>query len=377
MRAVNTNTNAPLPGGTATIGQVAPFTPTNYGAPITATTSGVTSAALTGAVQVVSNVGSTNGAYCEPGGTTSTSGQYIGPQSWFAFNMGSNTTITCLTATSTTTLNLVGGTGTAAGVGGGGGGSGGGAVTQSGTWTMRTVGNAGGVFDASTGSSVPANALYAGMNVGGNLTGLTGTANGLKVDGSAVTQPVAGTGTNSTVVTSSSFFPNVASSTLTRPADTTTYTANTTVCAAKTVTACSPMTVSIGGVNAGRGRIERVTLLKSGSSVTGASFNIWFFSAAPGLTTPTQYDNTAYSGPRAADMPNYIGYAACSNPLFTSDTTAQVWYDCTLSNPNNGNTLDFQALSGSTNLNAVISTTAAFAPAANSETFTFYVSGTY
>jgi len=42
-----------------------------------------------------------------------------------------------------------------------------------------------------TGNAVPADATYAGMNVGGNLTGLTGTANGLKVDGSAVTQPTA------------------------------------------------------------------------------------------------------------------------------------------------------------------------------------------
>jgi hypothetical protein len=44
-----------------------------------------------------------------------------------------------------------------------------------------------------TGAAVPASADYAGMNVGGNLTGMTGTANGLKVDGSAVTQPVSGT----------------------------------------------------------------------------------------------------------------------------------------------------------------------------------------
>ncbi len=44
-----------------------------------------------------------------------------------------------------------------------------------------------------TGTSVPADATYAGMNVSGNLTGLVGTANGLKVDGSAVTQPVNGT----------------------------------------------------------------------------------------------------------------------------------------------------------------------------------------
>jgi hypothetical protein len=41
-----------------------------------------------------------------------------------------------------------------------------------------------------TGSAVPAGAQYAGMNVSGNLTGITGTVNGLKVDGSAVTQPV-------------------------------------------------------------------------------------------------------------------------------------------------------------------------------------------
>ena len=41
-----------------------------------------------------------------------------------------------------------------------------------------------------TGVGVPANGVYVGMNVGGALTGLTGTANGLSVDGSAVTQPV-------------------------------------------------------------------------------------------------------------------------------------------------------------------------------------------
>lgn len=33
-----------------------------------------------------------------------------------------------------------------------------------------------------TGAAVPADATYSGMNVGGNLVGLTGTANGLKVD---------------------------------------------------------------------------------------------------------------------------------------------------------------------------------------------------
>ena len=52
---------------------------------------------------------------------------------------------------------------------------------------------AGGTSPASvgaTGAAVPASADYIAGNLGGNLTGLTLTANGLKVDGSAVTQPV-------------------------------------------------------------------------------------------------------------------------------------------------------------------------------------------
>lgn len=58
-----------------------------------------------------------------------------------------------------------------------------GAVTISGTPSI-TVTNEVGV--GATSSVVPSTAQYAGMSVGGALTGLTGTANGLKVDGSAV-----------------------------------------------------------------------------------------------------------------------------------------------------------------------------------------------
>ncbi len=47
--------------------------------------------------------------------------------------------------------------------------------------------------DGLTGAAVPASAVYLGANVAGNLTGLAATANGLKVDGSASTQPVSGT----------------------------------------------------------------------------------------------------------------------------------------------------------------------------------------
>lgn len=46
---------------------------------------------------------------------------------------------------------------------------------------------------SATSSAVPAQATYLGASVAGTLTGLIATANGLKVDGSAVTQPVSGT----------------------------------------------------------------------------------------------------------------------------------------------------------------------------------------
>lgn len=56
-------------------------------------------------------------------------------------------------------------------------------ATQSGNWTSRVAGNAGGVLDAVVGAAVPANLLAVGVNNGGNLTGLYGdSTNGLWVN---------------------------------------------------------------------------------------------------------------------------------------------------------------------------------------------------
>jgi hypothetical protein len=211
------------------------FQPSSVGAPIAATASGATGALPTGAVVVASNVGS-NVAYCALGTSSSTSQQPIPAGGWFAFTVGSATQMTCLTASGTTTINLVGGSGLPSGAGGGGSGGSGsvptgsagspnasvlsvqgvaggsvipenqtqlGGVTLGGasSWGTAPTGNVQGVNAAvisevgvgSTSAAVPSTAQYAGMNVSGALTGLTGTANGLKVDGSAVTQPVSAT----------------------------------------------------------------------------------------------------------------------------------------------------------------------------------------
>lgn len=95
------------------------------GTPIAVTTGGVTGTLPGGAVVVASNVGATNGTYCKLGASATTSDQLIPPNSWFAFTVGANTQLTCITSTSTTTVNMVGGSGLPTGSGGGGGGSGG------------------------------------------------------------------------------------------------------------------------------------------------------------------------------------------------------------------------------------------------------------
>jgi hypothetical protein len=173
------------------------FTPTpSYKQLTSGGTSSVSTAVPTGTVDVVYNT-STSVAYCTYGSSgvaaTSTS-DVIQASSWVAFTVPSGaTTIACISPSGNLGINVSGGSGLPTGAGGGGGG---------GPGSNASVG--------STGSSPPSSGTYLGMNVGGNLTGLTGTANGLKVDGSAVTQPVsaaslplpsgAATATNQTAV---------------------------------------------------------------------------------------------------------------------------------------------------------------------------------
>lgn len=176
----------PLPGAAAIpvsgtfSASLGGFTPSASGArmtPLTVTTSDSSQTLPTGAVVVVSNVGATNPMYCNVNGVAATtSDQLIGANSWFAFTIpAAITTLHCIATGGSTTANGLGGSGLPTGAGGGGGGS-----------SSNASVNA-------TGSAVPASATYVGMLVGGNLTGVPGTANGVKTDGSAVTQPVSGT----------------------------------------------------------------------------------------------------------------------------------------------------------------------------------------
>jgi len=128
-------------------------------------------------VVTASNTSTTTPVYCKLGASATVNDQLIAPSSWFAFTTGANTQLSCITASGTATVNMSGGTGLPTGAGGGGGGGGSGSNASVGTVP----------------GSLPGSATYLGMNVGGTFTGLTGSVNGLKVDGSAVTQPISGT----------------------------------------------------------------------------------------------------------------------------------------------------------------------------------------
>jgi len=158
------------------------FAPANVATPLSVTSSSGASAALTGSVQVVTNVGSANGAYCIPGATATTSDNYVAPNGGFiVFAMGANTTIACITSTGTTTVNIVGGTGFPIASGGGGGGSGGASGTltnPSATITLSSTTTA-----YATGQLLCSSATYTTCNtsIGTQTFAIANTAGGASI----------------------------------------------------------------------------------------------------------------------------------------------------------------------------------------------------
>lgn len=118
-QAVPVSASNPVPVSGSFSASLSGFAPTSQGTPISVTTGGVTGSLPSGTVVVATNVGATNAAYCALGASATTSSQYIAPGGgWFAFTVGAATQLTCITSTGTTTVNTVGGSGLATGAGG-------------------------------------------------------------------------------------------------------------------------------------------------------------------------------------------------------------------------------------------------------------------
>jgi len=279
----------------------------------------------------------------------------------------------------------------------GGGGGGGGAVTAaSGAFAL------GSIVDLGTGASPGANTVngylktidttlgspfQAGGSIGNTAFGISGTLpafastptvnaaqSGTWNVGLSTGSNAIGSITNTSFASTQSGAWNTGGLTgvnqtgsITRIANTTVYAANELICLYASSTACAPIQVTIAGANAATGTLGRVMLGKTGTSLTGATFTIWFFSAAP--TTTSMYDHTAYVGPFAADLPNYLGSYTCNAMQATNDGTAQAFSECT---PTAGQGwMQYQTLSGQKYVDALITVTGAYTPISG-EVFTIY-----
>lgn len=192
--------NLPVTGTiTASLGG---FTPSASGARMTTLTVTVADSSgtlPTGAVVVVSNVGS-NPMYCNVNGVAATtSDEPIPTNSWFAFTIPNGvTTLHCIATGGSTTANGVGGAGLATGAGGGSGGGGGG-----GTVTQGNAGSNAQAWWAQIGDTTngPAAVVTAGADAVSNTqSGLAGYARNEVYNGTTWDRLRSGTATGSVVV---------------------------------------------------------------------------------------------------------------------------------------------------------------------------------
>lgn len=97
--------------------------------------------------------------------------------------------------------------------------------------------------------------------------------------------------------------------TLTRPADTTAYTANDLVGATTSVSATNVIEITDAVLAAGEAlRIERVRLGKSTNGTTNATFRLHFFNALPTLGVGDNGALGAITALDVDDMRNHVGY---------------------------------------------------------------------
>lgn len=93
----------------------------------------------------------------------------------------------------------------------------------------------------------------------------------------------------------------VPSASFTRPADTTAYSSGDLVANSTTAGSVTPMQFTVGRIAGGSGMIRRLRLKKSDATLSGASFRLHLYNAAP---TPSNGDNGAWL---TNGLANYIG----------------------------------------------------------------------
>ncbi len=149
----------------------------------------------------------------------------------------------------------------------------------------------------------------------------------------------------------------VAVATLTRPANTTGYASGQLVANATTAAAVTPISLPVARKAGGTGRIARVRLAKSSTSLANASFRIHLYKVQP--TTIGNGDGGAW----LTNESTYLGaFDVTMDKVFTDGAKGMGF-------SNVGAYVTFDALAGSQNIYALVEARAAYAPASG-EVFT-------
>jgi hypothetical protein len=181
--------------------------------------------------------------------------------------------------------------------------------------------------------------------------------------GAAPASPPIGPGSN--VIGGVGASKHLVSSLLTKITGAGTYTGATsaapqTICLFGSVTPCAPMTMTASATVTVTGNITGVTLTKSTTGATAATFRVYAFQAAPTLTAV--FNGTTYLTP-IADLASaaFIGSWDCNTQIVNSDNS---YYECSANRPSGNDA--FNLTDGT--LRFVVAATGAYV-SGSSETF--------
>lgn len=154
-------------------------------------------------------------------------------------------------------------------------------------------------------------------------------------------------------------------SAMTRPANTTAYTANDAVSDNGTAGSVTAISLTVSDVNDDNISLDRCRIASTDTGVQGKAFRIWFYRSDPTASTGiVGGDNAAFSTKQGT----FVGSMSGTFKTFSDGSVAV----CV---PDEGARIICKPTSGAMTVYALLQTLEAFTPSANSTTFTLTVEG--
>lgn len=161
------------------------------------------------------------------------------------------------------------------------------------------------------------------------------------------------------------FFAVAAAAAVTRPANTTAYSANDAVSDNGTAGSVTPITFTVADTNDAPLSVERMRLMSTDTGLSGVSFRAWLFNSDPTANSGVGGgDNAAFSQKQAG----FVGTLSGAFRAFSDGYGAVLV-------PDEGSRIICNPSSGGKTLYALLQTLTGFTPSANSTTFTARIEG--